>query len=105
LADKNGKKLSATYTVTVVKKGTKTKVSKLSIPGIPKTLKVGETLWLTATYTAKGNAQAVKVTYTSLKSGIAGIDAVGKLTGVSKGKDTIVVKAGGKTKKYAITVK
>jgi uncharacterized protein YjdB len=105
LTAKNGKKLSATYTVTVVKKGTKTKVSKLTLPGVPKTLKVGQTLWLTATYTAKGNAQPVKVTYTSLKSGIAGIDAVGKLTGVSKGKDTIVVKAGGKTTKYTITVK
>jgi hypothetical protein len=105
LTAKNGKKLSATYTVTVVKKGTKTKVSKLTLPGVPKTLKLGQTLWLTASYTAKGNAQPVKVTYTSLKSGIAGIDAVGKLTGVSKGKDTIVVKAGGKTTKYTITVK
>jgi uncharacterized protein YjdB len=47
----------------------------------------------------------VKVTYTSLQSGRAGIDSVGRLTGVSKGKDTIVVKAGGKTAKYTITVK
>jgi uncharacterized protein YjdB len=89
----------------VVKKGTKTKVTKLTLPGVPKTLKVGQTLWLTASYTAKGNSKPVKVTYTSLQSGRAGIDSVGRLTGVSKGKDTIVVKAGGKTVKYTITVK
>jgi hypothetical protein len=98
-----GKKLSASYTVTVAKKKSKAKVKKVTLPQIPSTLKVGQVVYLTGAYTA--GTQSVRVTYSTVKYRVATIDTAGRLLGLSKGKETVVVKAGGKTKKYTVTVK
>jgi uncharacterized protein YjdB len=98
-----GKKLTASYTVKVVSKKSSAKVKSVSLPKIPKTMKVGQTLWLTGSYTA--GVQSVKVTYSSKVTRVVTIDAAGRLVALSKGKDVVTVKAGGKTKKYTVTVK
>jgi hypothetical protein len=103
--DKNvkGKSLSASYSVKVVKKVSKSKVKSVSLPRIPKTMKVGQVLWLTGSYTA--GVQQVRVTYSSQVFRVATIDQAGRLIALNKGKEIVTVKAGGKTKKYTITVK
>jgi uncharacterized protein YjdB len=99
-----GKKLSTSYTVKVVAKKSTAKVKSVSLPKVPKTMKVGQVLWLTGKYST-ASAQSVKITYTSKTDRVLTIDSAGRLVAESKGKDVITVKAGGKTKKYTVTVK
>jgi uncharacterized protein YjdB len=98
-----GKKLSASYSVKVVAKKSKAKVAGVSVTNMPKSIKVGQTVYLNGSYT--GTAQSVKITYSTSKYLVATVDSAGRLLGLTKGTDTVVVKAGGKTKKYTITVK
>jgi hypothetical protein len=51
-----------------------------------------------------GSAQSVKVSYSTQKYLVATVDSVGRLKGLTKGTETVVVKAGGKTKKYTVKV-
>jgi uncharacterized protein YjdB len=103
LVNSKGKKVSASYTVKVVKKVSKVKVKSVSLPKLPKTLKVGQVLWLTGSYTA--GVQQVRVSYSTKNFRVATIDQAGRLIALNKGKEIVTVKAGGKTKKYTITVK
>jgi hypothetical protein len=65
---------------------------------------VGQVLWLTGKYT-NTSSQQVKITYSTKKFRVATIDVAGRLIALNKGKETVTVKAGGKTKTYTITVK
>jgi hypothetical protein len=103
LANAKGKKVSASYTVRVVKKASKAKVKAVTLPKLPKSMKVGQTLWLTGSYST--GIQSVRVTYSTKSFRIATIDQAGRLIALNKGKETVTVKAGGKTKKYTLTVK
>jgi hypothetical protein len=98
-----GKKLSASIRVTVVKSKGKAKVSKVTA-SVPKTMKLGQTAYITGKYTSV-KATGVKVKYTSSKPDIVIIDKTGRMIAVSKGTEHIKITAGGKTKTYKITVK
>ncbi|MCW5951151.1 MAG: FIVAR domain-containing protein [Propionibacteriaceae bacterium] len=98
-----GKTLSASVKVTVVKSKSKAKVKKVTA-SVPKTMKVGQTTYITGKY-SPSSATGVKVTYSTSKPGVVTIDKVGRIIATSKGTDTVKVKAGGKTKTYKITVK
>jgi hypothetical protein len=98
-----GKQFSAKVTVTVVKSKPKAKLSKVTAK-VPKTLKRGTSVYITGKYVS-GKAAGVKVFYSSVRPDVAVVDSAGRIVGVSKGKDTIIVKAGKKTKRYTITVK
>ncbi|MDR1153027.1 MAG: Ig-like domain-containing protein, partial [Bifidobacteriaceae bacterium] len=90
--------------VTVRAKGSaKAKVTKVSATGVPKTMKVGQVAWVTASY-APATATGVKATFASSSAARAAIDKTGRLTAKAPGKATITVKAGTKTKKYTVTV-
>jgi beta-glucosidase-like glycosyl hydrolase/uncharacterized protein YjdB/regulation of enolase protein 1 (concanavalin A-like superfamily) len=103
--DANGKKPSVKITVKVVAKQPSSKVSKVSLDvSVPKTMTVGQTVFVTGKY-ASGNAANVKVTYSTKKYSIVTVDAVGRVYAAKKGTDTLVIKAGGKTKTVKITVK
>jgi hypothetical protein len=98
-----GKQLSAKVTVTVVKSKPKAKLSKVTAK-VPKILKRGTSVYITGKYVS-GKAAGVKVSYCSVKPDVAVVASAGRVVGVSKGRDSIVVKAGKKTKRYTITVK
>jgi hypothetical protein len=100
---KTGALVKASYKVKVVSKKPKSKVTKVSA-SFPTSLKVGQVAWVTGKY-ANSGASGVKVTYDSLVYRVVTIDPAGKLTALNKGTDTVVIKAGGKTKKYKVTVK
>jgi hypothetical protein len=116
LAIKTGKKLGTSkitltsggkklvVNVKVVKRAKAVAKSSVKIKSLPKknVLKVGASKVLKPTFT-KG-ATAV-VTWKSSKPSIAKIDASGKIVALKKGKTTITLKAGNKTKKATITVK
>jgi hypothetical protein len=87
----------------VVNKKSSAKVKSVSLPKLPKTMKVGQVAWLTGSYTA--GVQSVRVTYSTKVYRVATIDQAGRLIALNKGKEVVTVKAGGKTKKYTITVK
>jgi len=99
----NGKALSAKIKVTVVKSKPKAKVTKVWAT-VPKSMKVGQTVYTTGKYSS-GKATGVKVTYSTKKAKVVVVDKAGRLVAVSKGTDTVVVKAGGKTKTYKVTVR
>jgi alpha-L-rhamnosidase len=103
LKNAGGKTLSTSYTVTVVKSKPKAKVTKITVSNMPKTMKVGQTVWVTAKY-SKANTPGVKVSYSSKESGIVAIDAAGRVQALKKGTDVITVKVGGKSKKFTIKV-
>jgi hypothetical protein len=102
-ADAKGKRPSVQIKVKVVAKKPKTKVSKVWA-NVPKTLKVGQSVYVTGKYSS-AKAASVKVSYSTSKYQVAVIDKAGRIVGKSKGTDTITVKAGKKSKKYKITVK
>jgi hypothetical protein len=102
--DADGKLQQATIKVTVVKKAPKAKVTKVSATKVPKTMKVGQVVYITGTYAAK-NAAGVKVKYSTAKYSIVSVDKAGRLVAGQKGTDTLTIKAGKKTVKYKITVK
>jgi uncharacterized protein YjdB len=98
-----GKLVKATYKVKVVSKKPASKVKSVSAV-VPKSMKVGQTYWVTGKYNSLG-ASSVKVTYDTKKFGVLTIDAAGRLKAIGKGTDTVVVKAAGKSKSYKVTVK
>jgi uncharacterized protein YjdB len=91
-----------TVTVKVVAKAKK--LTKISMPKAPKSLKKGKTTQLTIKVTP-ATATNLKVTFKSSKPSVLSVDKVGKLTAKKKGKATITVKAGGKSAKKTINVK
>jgi uncharacterized protein YjdB len=93
---------SVKITVTVRAKSS-AKVTKVTATGVPKTMKVGQVAWVTASYTP-ATATGVKATFASSSAARAAIDTSGRLTAKAPGKATITVKAGTKTKKYTVTV-
>lgn len=98
----NGKK--ATLKVTVVKKNAKAvKVTKVTA-SVPKTMRVGQTKYITGK-PAPAKATAAKVSYKSGKASVLSVDASGRLLAKKAGKATLTVKAGGKSKKYTVSVK
>jgi hypothetical protein len=99
----NGKEVSAKVKVTVVAKKPKQKVTKVAA-SVPKSLKVGQVVYVTGKYSS-AKAAGVKVAYATKNYRVAVVDRAGRLVAKSKGKDVVTVKAGGKTKKYTITVK
>jgi hypothetical protein len=81
----------------------RTKVAKVSASGIPKTLAVGKAAWAAGKYTPSSAVNA-KVTYQSSRAAVASIDKTGRIVAKAPGKTVITVKAGGKAKRYALTV-
>jgi len=96
-------KFTAKTTVYVVKKAVKLKSFK--VPGSGTTgLVVGQTLQVKPTSVKPAKATGVVPTFASSDTGVAVIDAAGVVTAKAAGKATISVKAGGKTKKFVLTV-
>ncbi|MDR1833056.1 MAG: FIVAR domain-containing protein, partial [Propionibacteriaceae bacterium] len=93
----------ASIKVTVVKKKSAKKVSKITAT-VPKTMNVGQTVYLDAKYTS-AKATQVKIKYSTKEFSIVGVDKAGRLTASKKGTDTLIIKAGKYTAKYKITVK
>ncbi|MDR3070895.1 MAG: Ig-like domain-containing protein, partial [Propionibacteriaceae bacterium] len=100
-SDKAGRKLSASVKVSVVKK--KVKVKSVSA-SVPKSLKKGQTVYVTGKYSSS-KATGVKVSYKSSKPSVVEADSVGRLMAKGKGTAKVTVKAGGKSKTYTIKVK
>jgi uncharacterized protein YjdB len=100
---KTGALVKASYKVKVVSKKPKSKATKVSA-SVPSSMKVGQVYWVTGKYSNSG-ASGVKVTYESLKYKVVTIDPAGRLKALNKGTDTVVIHAGGKVKKYKVTVK
>jgi hypothetical protein len=100
--DAKGKKVSASLKVSVVKKATG-KLSSVKA-NVPASLKVGQVVYLAASYKS-AKAAGVKVTFKSSKLKVVSVDKVGTIKAMKKGKAVITVKAGKKAKKYTITVK
>jgi len=101
----SGKALSKSIKVTVVKKKPKAKVAAVKA-SVPKTMKLGQTAYITGKYrSAKAKATGVRVTYSTSRPNVVEVDEAGRLVAVSKGTDTVIVKAGGKTKKYTVRVR
>lgn len=101
-ANASGKKVSASVQVTVVAKKQKAKVTSVTA-GVPSSLKVGKTVYVTGTY-ASSKATGVKVTYKSLNPSKIEVDAAGRIIAKAKGIAKIQVKAAGKTKTYTVVV-
>ncbi len=102
-ANAAGKKLSVKLKVTVVKKKPKSKVTKVSA-SVPKTMKLGAVTYITGKY-ASAKVTGAKVTYSTSKPDVVVVDKAGRLVATSRGTDYVVVKAGGKSVRYKITVK
>jgi beta-glucosidase len=98
--DKAGKKLSTSVKVSVVKK--KVKVKSVSA-SVPKSLKKGQTVYITGKYSSS-KATGAKVTYKSSKPSVVEADSVGRLMAKGKGTAKVTVKAGGKSKTYTVKV-
>jgi predicted alpha-1,2-mannosidase len=98
-----GKAVSVSIKVKVVAKKSSAKVTKVKA-AVPKTMKVGQVKYVTATY-SPAKAQAVKVTYKSSKAKVVAVDKAGRITALKKGTATITVKAAKKSVKYKVTVK
>jgi uncharacterized protein YjdB len=86
------------------KSAPKAKVARAKAKGVPKTMLVGRVAWAAGSY-APAKAPGVKITYRSSSKRVAAIDPTGRITAKAKGKATITVKAGPKSKKYVITVR
>lgn len=99
----SGKKVSTSIKVTVVKSKPKSKVTKVRA-SVPKSIKVGQKAYITGKYSSS-KATGVKVTYRSSSSGVATIDAAGRIVAKKKGTVKITVKAGGKSKTYKVSVR
>lgn len=94
--------LRATISVKVLSKKSKTKVKSVSA-AVPKTMKRGARAYLSGKFSPT-SAPGVKVTYSSSAKSVLVVDSAGALTAVKKGKATITIKAGGKSKKYTVSV-
>ncbi|WP_245840983.1 beta strand repeat-containing protein [Propionicimonas paludicola] len=94
---------STSISITVLAKKSKTKVKSVS-GSVPKTMKVGARAYVTGKYSPT-SAPSAKVTYSSSSKSVVTVDAAGALTAKKKGKASITIKAGGKSKKYTVTVK
>jgi hypothetical protein len=94
---------ATSITVTVLAKKSKTKVKSVSAK-VPKTMKVGATAFIVAKFSPT-SAPGAKITYSSSKASVVAVDPVGSLSAKKKGKATITIKAGGKSKKYTVSVK
>jgi uncharacterized protein YjdB len=92
-----------TVSLTVVVKDKATAVKSVTATGVPTTMKVGAVKYITGKYTPS-NATGVKVYYSSSNKKILTVDVAGRIDAKAKGKATITVKAGTKSKKYTITV-
>ncbi|MDR3202588.1 MAG: FIVAR domain-containing protein [Bifidobacteriaceae bacterium] len=96
--------IKAKFTVRVVKsKPAKATVTKVTVKGVPKKLKVGAVKYAVPTY-KPATATSVKVKYSSSKKAVVTVDKAGRVVAKAKGKATLKVKAGKKTKKIKITV-
>ncbi|MDR3202168.1 MAG: Ig-like domain-containing protein, partial [Bifidobacteriaceae bacterium] len=94
---------TAKITVRVVAKA-KAKVKVASVTAkAPKTLRIGATAKITGVYKPV-KATAAKVKYASSNPDVVGIDKRGVATAKAKGKAVITVKAGGKSKRFTVTV-
>lgn len=92
-----------TLKVTVLPTGAKAaKVSKVS-GNVPAAMNIGTTKYITAKYTP-AKAANVRVTYTSSNSSVVAVDKTGRLVAKQAGTATITIKAGGKSRKYQVTV-
>lgn len=98
----NGKRLSTSIKVTVVKTKGKAKVTKVWA-SVPKTIKKGQTVYITGKY-ASAMATGVKVSYKSSKPSVIDADSAGRLVAKRKGTAKVTIKAAGKTKTYTIKV-
>lgn len=100
----NGKK--ATIAVTVIKKkpAKSPKVKKITLSGVSTKASVGKVSYLKVKY-SPSTVVAAKVTFKSSKDSVVTVDEAGRVTAVAKGKATVTVKVGSKTKKVTITVK
>jgi len=102
LTTKDGRKIAACK-VYVVKKATKLK--KLTISNKAKvSLSKGKTQQIKLKL-SPAKATGIVPKYKSGKPKVAVVDKAGVITALSKGKTTITVKAGNKTKKITVTVK
>lgn len=99
----SGKRLSASIRVAVVKTKPREKVTRVAA-AVPSKVRKGATVYLTGTYSSS-KATGVKVTYSSTKSNVIGVDKVGRVIARNKGTAKITVKAGGKSRTYTVTVK
>lgn len=99
----SGKKVTKRVKVKVVAKASRAKVSKVTAT-VPRTMRLGRTAYVTGRYHS-AKATGVRVTYATAKRGVVEVDEVGRLVAVSKGTDTVLVRAGGVTKKYKVTVR
>ena len=95
-------KFVAKTTVYVVKKAVKLKSVKVPASGTTGVV-VGGTMSVKASW-SPAKATGVVPVFASSDVGVAVVDAAGVVTGLSAGKATISVKAGGKTKKFVLTV-
>jgi uncharacterized protein YjdB len=101
LTAESGKKII--ITVKVVKKAKAVSLKSVKILNVPKgkRLSVGASKTLKAAFTKKATTI---VTWKSSKPSVVKVDAAGKITALKKGKATITMKAGGKSKKVAVRV-
>jgi hypothetical protein len=82
----------------------KAKVTRAKAKGVPKTMTVGRVAWAAGSY-APARAPGIKITYRSSAKRVATIDPTGRIIARAKGKTTITIKAGPKTKKYRLTIR
>jgi len=94
---------SANCKVYVVKKASKVKSFKVPASGITG-LVVGQTMQVMPTSLKPSKATNVVPVFASSDVSVAVIDKAGVVTALAPGKTTIMVKAGGKTKTFVLTV-
>lgn len=98
----SGRTLSASAKLTVVGARSTAKVTQVRA-GVPKSLKVGQSAYVTGTY-GPAKATGVKVTYRSSTIGVVAVDAVGRLVAKKRGTARITVTAGGRKATYTVKV-
>jgi uncharacterized protein YjdB len=96
-----GKPLTAKVKVKVVKKAAK--VSSVKLSPVPRQLKVGQTMTLTAKW-SKASAGITGIAITSSDKSIATVDKVGTLTAKKAGTVKITVNVSGVKKSYKVKV-
>jgi hypothetical protein len=94
----------ASVVLTVVKAGTKkVKAATVKAAGVKTSMKVGDVVWLTASYTP-AKAQGVKVKLTSSAPAVVSVTKTGRVVAKSPGKAVLTLTAGHAKKKHTITV-
>jgi phage gp45-like len=89
--------------VTVLAKGAKSAVTKVSVARLPRTMAAGQSVYLSAS-ASPARAVGAKITYSSNKTAVATVDKAGRVQALAPGKAVITVKAGGKVKRTTVTV-